>query len=272
MFQRALIALIAALSHSAAAEQRELSAYLPGGALMDFVWIEPGTFTMGSPPQTEALLRPQGWWDAQFADERPTQTTTITQGFYLGKYEITQRQWRAVTGKAPWASYGDAPDSSPAVCISWHDVQDFVQRLNAAQGDSLYRLPTEAEWEYACRAGTTTAWSFGDDPAPLADYAWYYDNAWQNGARLPLPVGTRRPNPWGLYDMYGNVWEWCQDWYTQYAGDYFVGPTPLLRGHFRVMRGGSLNSTRYLRSAARSSSEPNLRYNILIGARLVRRR
>ena len=133
----------------------EITVDLPGGATMDFVWIEPGTLLMGA-PDSDRYAAPA---------QKPQHEVTITRGFYLGKYEITQGEWEAVMGTRPWWRRGyvrENPDH-PAVYISWNDVQGFVQRLNEAAGEELYRLPTEAEWEYACRAGTTTRWSFGED-------------------------------------------------------------------------------------------------------------
>jgi len=137
----------------------EIIVDLPGGATMAFVWIEPGTFTMGSPSSEP------GRWD----DEGPQHEVTISRGFYLGKFEVTQGQWQAVMGTRPWAgeSYVRENPNHPAVYISWNDVQAFIQKWNEAAEDSLYRLPTEAEWEYACRAGSVTRWSFGDDESQL---------------------------------------------------------------------------------------------------------
>ena len=241
----------------AVGEERTFS--LPGGAEMAFVWIEPGVFQMGSPESEE------GRW----SDEGPLHEVEISTGFYLGKYEITQGQWEAVMGTTPWA--GEGYWSHPAY-ISWSDVQAFVGRLNAALGDSLYRLPSEAEWEYACRAGTQTRWSFGDDASQLGDYAWYRANAWDVGEDYAQPVGTKRPNAWGLYDMHGNVWEWVQD---RYGWDYYnssprVDPLGPSSGSYRVVRGGAFDSdARGLRSAARVGLSPGLR-NASIGARLVR--
>ena len=158
----------------------------------------------------------------------------------------------------------------PAVYISWDDVQVFIERLNEAAGAEIYRLPTEAEWEYACRPGTTTRWSFGDNESALGDYAWYRANAWDVGLTWAQPVGTKLPNPWGLHDMHSNVFEWVQDWYDAYNGNIVTDPTGPSSGSSRVLRGGVFNGfPRWLRSAKRNSDGPSWRSGI-IGARLLR--
>jgi formylglycine-generating enzyme required for sulfatase activity len=241
----------------------KVTAQLPGGATMDFVWIEPGTFTMGSPASEEG----------RNADE-PQHEVTISQGFYLGQFEITQAQWEGVMGTRPWAEqdFVQSNPSHPAVYISWDDMQAFVIRLDDAAGEMIYRLPTEAEWEYACRAGSTTRWSFGDDKSQLGDYAWYGVNAWDVDLQWAQPVETKRPNPWGLYDMHGNVWEWVQDWYGSYSSTSVVDPQGASSGSFRVLRGGSFGRTaRSMRSADRSGGTPFGRRSG-IGARLLRTR
>ncbi|MFH1571168.1 MAG: PKD domain-containing protein, partial [Gemmatimonadota bacterium] len=188
---------------------REMTVDLPGGATMQFVWIEPGTFVMGS-----AAAEP-----GRSGDEGPQHQVTITRGFWLGKYEVTQGQWYAAMGTSPWsgASGGQADSRYPASAISWDMAQDLVHQLNAHEGATAYRLPTEAEWEYACRAGTTTPWSFGGDEAQLPEYAWYADNALNVGLQNAQPVGMKRPNAWGLFDMHGNLWEGVQDRYGPYT-------------------------------------------------------
>ncbi|MBI2506384.1 MAG: formylglycine-generating enzyme family protein [Candidatus Latescibacteria bacterium] len=141
--------------------------------------------------------------------------------------------------------------------------------LNQAAGDSLYRLPTEAEWEYACRAGTATRWSFGDNENQLKDYAWYSDNAWDVGEQYTHQVGTKQPNPWGLYDMHGNVWEWVQDWYGGYLSNSQTDPTGPAAGSDRVGRGGGFRALAgSTRSANRNNNEPGNRNNNF-GARLL---
>jgi len=241
---------------TAPVNDREIAVQLPGGATMDFVWIEPGIFTMGS-PATEP---------GREADEGPQYEVTISRGFYLGKYETTQEQWESVMGTTPWVgmSHVQSNPNHPAVHISWDDMQALIQDLNASIGEQLYRLPTEAEWEYACRAGTTTHWSFGDDEGQLADYAW-------NGGVVEYaqPVGTKLPNPWGLYDIHGNVWEWCADWYGTYGTGPQVDPQGSPTGSARVFRGGEFYYEAALtRSANRHSDVPTGVYYDL-GARLV---
>ena len=267
----------------AVGEERTFS--LPGGAEMEVVWIEPGVFQMGAPESEisevidwcvdyfgEAASRSDcvDWFGA----EGPLHEVEISQGFYLGKYEITQGQWEAVMGTTPWAGEDLVQEHSshPAVYISWDDVQAFIGRLNAALGDSLYRLPSEAEWEYACRAGTQTRWSFGDDESQLRDYAWYDANAWAMGEQYAHAVGTQLPNFWGLYDMHGNAMEWVQDWYGR---DYYnssprVDPPGPDIGSRRVLRGGDFGiNAQVVRSAFRFDRSPGYRADY-IGVRLVR--
>ena len=168
---------------------------------MEFVWVPPGEFRMGS-KSSEAD-----------DDERPRMRVRISRGFFLGKYEVTQGQWEAVMGSNPSRFDGCGPDC-PVENVSWDDVQEFIRRLNAREGGNRYRLPTEAEWEYAARAGTN-----GDHYGNLAAIAWHEDNS---GNRTH-PVGRKAPNEWGLYDMLGNVWEWVEDWYGGYPGGRSYG-------------------------------------------------
>ncbi|MXV85063.1 formylglycine-generating enzyme family protein, partial [Candidatus Poribacteria bacterium] len=236
---------------------------LPGGGGMVFVWIATGTFWMGS-PSSEAGGR----------SDEALHEVEISSGFWLGRYEVTQGQWEAVMGTRPWSGRDHVVSdlSHPAVSISWNAVQRFIGRLNDAAGDSLYRLPSEAEWEYACRAGSRTRWSFGDDESVLGDYAWYWDNAWDVGEEYAHAVGTKWPNAWGLYDMHGNVYEWVQDWY---GSDYYdvsprVDPRGPSSGSLRVGRGGSfVDGASDLRSADRSGFSPGGRGDD-IGVRLLR--
>jgi formylglycine-generating enzyme required for sulfatase activity len=240
----------------------KITVELPDGAAMEFVWIEPGSFTMGSPSSESSRDSYEG----------PQHKVMITRGFWLGKFEITQKQWESVMGTTPWSGkkFVQSNPAHPAVHISWEDIQAFVHVLNEAAGDSLYRLPTEAEWEYACRAGTTTRWSFGDDESQLEAHAWYYDNAWGVGLKYAQPVGTKLPNAWGLHDMHGNVYEWCQDWVGSYSRGAQINPTGSKTGSDRIFRGGDFfNSVQQARSAHRAGSSPDTR-GYHIGARLLK--
>ena len=250
-----------------------ITAELPGGAQLEMVWIAPGAFTMGSPQNEIDQLYIDADWDTDsFSDEGPQHEVVISEGFYLGKYELTQGQWEAVMGSNP-SKYKGA--NRPVEQVSWYDVQFFVQELNQFAGSSVYRLPTEAEWEYACRAGTATRWSSGDDESQLTDYAWYGGNNSFSGVYMQdtlgtKDVGTKLPNPWGLYDMHGNVDEWCQDWYGAYSNRSQVDPTGPATGSYRVYRGGGfLDDAIYVRSASRYMDLPGESYNY-VGFRLLR--
>jgi formylglycine-generating enzyme required for sulfatase activity len=204
---------------------------------MEFVLIPAGTFQMGANDS-----------DA-YNDEQPVHTVRLTQLFYLGKYEVTQGQWQAVMGGNPSEFKGDP--NRPVENVSWDDVQEFIRRLNSREGGVAYRLPTDAEWEYAARAGTTTRWSFGDDASQLGRYAWYGGNA---GGHTH-PVGQLPPNPWGLYDMHGNVNEWVQDGKRDYTSGTAVDPAGPSSGSGRVNRGGSWgDGARFCRSPYRGSN------------------
>jgi len=219
---------------------------------IEFVLIPAGTFQMGSNDSDV------------YESEKPVHTVRMTQPFYLGKYEVTQGQWQAVMGNNPSMFTGDP--NRPVEQVSWDDVQAFIRRLNSREGAATYRLPTEAEWEYAVRAGTTTRWSFGDDASQLGRYAWYDGNA----GRQTHPVGQLQPNPWGLYDMHGNVWEWVQDWYGQYASGTAENPEGPSSGADRVNRGGGWDSTaRFCRAVHRSGDAPGFRF-VSLGFRLLR--
>ena len=221
---------------------------------MEFVLIPAGEFDMGSP--SNEVERSD--------DEGPIHRVKISKVFYMGKYEITQKQWLDVMGSNPSYFKGD---NLPVENVSWRDVQDFIKKLNEMEDMNKYRLPSEAEWEYAARAGTTTRYSFGDDESNLGYYAWYDANA---GSKTH-PVGQKKPNLWGLYDMHGNVWEWVQDTYhSNYNGAPTDGSAWERNASVRVIRGESwAGSVRYCRSAKRGYSDigNSDRY---IGFRLVR--
>jgi formylglycine-generating enzyme required for sulfatase activity len=209
-----------------------------------FVLISPGTFMMGDVNQHEVV---------------------ISKPFYVQTAEVTQGQWQRIMGDNP-SIFRDCGSDCPVENISWSDALQFIRKLNQMEKTHKYRLPTEAEWEYACRAGSTAKYSFGGNEAELGDYAWYDINS----ARRTHPVAKKKPNAWGLYDMYGNVWEWCQDGYDDYPSGKVTDPKGLPAGQHRVLRGGSwLNNAGILRSSFRGQEYPVVRSHD-IGFRLVR--
>ncbi len=203
-------------------EKRSLT--LPGGAELVLVYVEPGTFQMGS-PETEKGRR----------EDEVQHEVTLTKGYWIGRTAVTQGQWKSVMGKNPSLFKGD---NLPVENVSWEDCQEFFQKVNTANPEIRLRLPTEAEWEFAARGGKEsdgTVYSGSDAPD---DVAWYVDNSdW--GFH---PVGAKAPNGLGLYDMSGNVWEWCQDWYEEYPSGSVTDPTGPSSGVLRVLRGGGWRS------------------------------
>lgn len=214
-----------------------------------FVLIPAGTFTMGG----------------SGSDETKHQVT-ISKPFYMQTTELTQGQWQKVMGSNP-SYFKDCGDDCPVEQVSWNDVQDFIGRLNRQEGTDKYRLPTEAEWEYAARSGGKQETYAGtSSESDLGEYAWYDKNS---GGKTH-PVGQKRPNGLGLYDMSGNVWEWVQDWYGDYPSGSVTDPTGPSSGSSRVIRGGSwLSGASYCRSAVRYDNTPGGRSGS-IGFRLVR--
>jgi len=209
------------------------------GVTMKLVLIRPGKFMMGSPDSEQGR---QG-------DEGPQHEVVITKPFYMGVTEVTQAQYEAVMGTNPSKFKGP---TNPVDSVTWDEAVEFCRRLSEKTGKTV-RLPTEAEWEYACRAGTKTRFSFGDSDSVLGDYAWYKSNS---GGKTN-PVGQKKPNPWGLYDMHGNVWEWCADWYGDYPKGAVTDPQGPAAGTSRVLRGGSLlYDPKYFRSASRIRLTP----------------
>ena len=248
----------------------EIAAYLPGGERIILRWIPSGSDTIGTTPERAKRLLALGAHKTEVEGEQPAHLFQ-TKGFYLGQYEITQKQWVSVMGTKPWGPYLPYDPDAPAVCISWDRAVGFVAVLNRAIGADLYRLPTEEEWEYACRAGTDAIWYFGDSDDELGEHAWVFANSAAGGKGPPYRVGQKKPNLWGLFDMYGNAREWCSNRPNEYVHNGFVGPAQPWRGEFRAVRGGSRNSSSlFARSAARSASVPSTGYNILQGVRIVR--
>jgi formylglycine-generating enzyme required for sulfatase activity len=205
-----------------------------GGATIALVYCLPGAFSMGSPLGD--------------ADEAPAHDVAISRPFYMAATEVTQRQYAAVAG-IPVCSWQDP--ARPVETVSWAEAVDFYARLSGMTG-KRFRLPTEAEWEYAARAGSVRDFCFGDDVQELGQWAWYADNA----DRQTRPAGTKKPNAWGLYDMHGNVWEWCND---SYSPDYYdvspaVDPVGFVGGERRVLRGGELDDGRHVMPLFRAHS------------------
>ena len=208
---------------------------------MEFKLIPAGTFIMGEGDQAHEV--------------------TLTKPFKIGVHEVTQAQYEQVMGVNP-SKYKGA--SNPVEEVNWDDAVEFCRRLSELPAEKaagrVYRLPTEAQWEYACRAGTTTEYSFGDDDSGLGDYAWHRENS----DKTTHPVGSKLPNAWGLYDMHGNVWEWCLDWYGDYPSGPVTDPMGAAPGSYsyRVLRGGCWSFTAVnCRSASRRGREPSYRYH-----------
>lgn len=222
---------------------------------MKFRLIPPGEFVMGRSPRDAEVFHTENL----AGDDLPPHGVTLTQAFAIGITEVTQRQWKALMGTTPWLGKKMAVDdeSRPATYVSWFDADKFCRRLSERDGEP-YRLPTEAEWEYACRAGTTTAFSFGDNVSDLSDYAWTR----RNSHDLPQPVATKKPNPWGLFDMHGNAWEWCDARFTPYSTAAVVDPQSEGKERFRPLRGGCFWSvpTNDYRSAVRRKWPEELGY------------
>ncbi|MCD6296924.1 MAG: formylglycine-generating enzyme family protein [Deltaproteobacteria bacterium] len=284
--------LFIGLSQQAFGQEKDVKAVVPNKELnsslgMKFVYISPGTFMMGSPENEEGRDK----------DEEAQHRVTLTKGFYIQTTAVTVGQWRAFVRDTGYKSdaenkgsayiwfdgaqqekkgyFWDKPgfqqsDDHPVTCVTWKDISAFIGWLDAKEGKT-YRLPTEAEWEYACRAGTATPYSWGDK----ADCSKAnYGNGWSDECKGKNPEGTVKvgsfpPNPWGLYDMSGNIWESCRDWYGDYPKGHVTDPKGPSTGKKKVVRGGSwLIHSRYCRSAARAWNGPNNPYANL-GFRLV---
>jgi formylglycine-generating enzyme required for sulfatase activity len=227
------------------------------------VWIAPGTFTMGSPSTEQDRTLAEG----------PQTQVTLSRGFWMAKYETTQEEYQSVMNTG--SILGDT--NSPKVAVGWDAANVYCSNLTTSERTAgrvpsgyAYRLPTEAEWEYACRAGTTTRFSYGDDLgyALLGDYSWYALNA-SNTMRT---IGQKKPNPWGLYDMHGNASEWCLDWFANYQGGSATDPQGPNVGLGRVIRGGGVlsgNSAALCRSAYRTYLNHDFYSSSLVGFRIV---
>jgi RNA polymerase sigma factor (sigma-70 family) len=249
------------VANSAAKPEKEAPPAQPKGPPKDFtngfgmkfVWIPPGNFLMGTPKGEER---------GQIVHDETQHKVTLTKGFYMGVYPVTQEQWQEVMGANPSQFKGEK--NLPVEMVSWNDCEEFIEKLRE-RDKKPYRLPTEAEREYSCRAGTTTPFNFGDTIS--TDQANYdgsgtYGRGKQGANReKTTPVGSFPANAWGLYDMHGNVVQWCQDWLGDYPKDDVVDPQGPETGKARLVRGGSwYGHPQYLRSAFRYAFEPDFRH------------
>jgi formylglycine-generating enzyme required for sulfatase activity len=242
--------------------EKEVTLDLGDGMKMEFTLIPAGEFMMGSHQSPEDVVKAFGLPEifvVYLRNEHPQHRVRISKAFYLGKCEVTQEQWKAIMGTNPSFRKGA---KLPVETVSWIDCQALINKLNEKFGRPgvKFSLPTEAQWEYACRGGNSTRFSFGDDKASLGEYAWYG----RNSDKKTHPVGRKKPNSWGLYDMHGNVGEWCADWYDEgyYKQSPPSDPTGPPKGTSRVLRGGSFydDLPDYFRCADRYHDHPGYRY------------
>jgi formylglycine-generating enzyme required for sulfatase activity len=236
---------------------------------LNLVWCPPGKFKMGSPDS-----------EKKHHDGEDQVDVVLTTGFWLGKYEVTQSEWKRVMNTEPWRGQDVQGDDYPATFVDWDDAAEFCRKLTELDRKAghlpdkwEYVLPTEAQWESACRAGTETSFSFGDNEPQLCQYAWYLNNADRARQSHAHRVGLLKPNPWGLYDMHGNVWEWCRDIYGKKlpgGRNPEVQPTTKTWLVDRVFRGGGWNSDAGgCRSAFRIRHLPTSGRNSFIGLRVA---
>ena len=219
-------------------DPEQLTVELEGGGKMEFVLIHAGEFLMGTSQ-----------------NDPPVHTVKLTKPFYIGKYKVTQEQWLAVMREN--RSHFNGP-KHPVENVSWEDCQRFLMMLNTKANGQTFSLPTEAQWEYACHAGSPDEYCFGDDANDLAQCGWYL----KNSMRRTHPVGELKPNNWGLYDMHGNIWEWCADWFGPYDGRDETDPPGPETGWMRVLRGGSwCNYATSCRCSNRGFYPPTTRNN-----------
>ena len=234
--------------------------YTVNGVSFRMVKVDGGTFQMGATEEQGSDARD---------NEKPVHSVTLSD-YWIGETEVTQALWYAVMGKRPtpdgdqWSSSYGLGDNYPAYYVSWDDCQTFITRLNQLTGQS-FRLPTEAEWEFAARGGNSSQGYKYAGSNTIDDVAWYYDNSYALGSSSPdygaHPVASKSPNELGLYDMSGNVGEWCQDWYGSYSSSAQTDPVGPSSGSSRVLRGGSWNySARYCRVSDRNNFSPSYRF------------
>jgi formylglycine-generating enzyme required for sulfatase activity len=260
-------------THTARAQSARSPAIALDSLGFEFVPIAPGSFVMGS--------------DEGRKYEGPPHEVVLTKPFEIGKYEVTQAQWKAVMGTEPWKGkqYAEILDKAPAQGISWLTAQSFLKRLNASDSVFTYRLPTEAEWEYVARAGTSNFFGYTDDPDSICVFANIADQSakkqfpqWEDcapctdGFAMAAPVGSLAPNAWGVHDMIGNVWEWVADWYGPYPDSTVIDPKGPSEGDRRVLRGNSWDAlVRAARVSNRFVMDPR-ENSVLFGFRIVRER
>ena len=254
-----LLLLVPTVCVSATADPRRYVA--AGDTRIAIIRIPPGRFLMGT---NEAIHADDSWKPCASCPprndaERPAHQVTITHEFWMGEFDVTQGQWQAVMGTNPSHSKESGPDA-PVERVSWNDVQQFLGKVNASQQEWMVRLPTEAEWEYAARAGTTTE-TYG----PLDDIAWYRGN----GGGKTHRAGEKRPNAFGLYDMLGNVWQWCSDWFGPYPSATAVDPTGPESGDKRIDRGGCYYCDAIHERASRRNRDTVEHASPSIGFRIV---
>jgi len=244
MILSSIVALVLAASPFVAEVKAEDKTFAGPALGALFVLIPAGSFMMGDNIQHQVV---------------------ISKPFYMQTTEVTQGQWQKIMGDNP-SIFKNCGSDCPVENVSWSDAREFIRKLNQMEGTDKYRLPTEAEWEYACRAGSTTKYSFGGNEDELGNYAWYDKNS---GYRTHS-VARKKPNAWGLHDMYGNVWEWCQDGYDDYPSGKVTDPKGLPAALHRVMRGGAwLDNAEIVRSASRGQEYAVVR-SYDIGFRLVK--
>ena len=242
-------------SSSMASGSNTISIPVKDGISIDMVKVEAETFMMGATSEMKDS------YDDPDSDEKPVHQVTLTNDYYMGKYEVTQALWQAVMGSNPSNFKGD---NLPVEEVSWNDCQEFISKLNSLTGRK-FRLPTEAEWEYAARGGKKSRSYQYSGSSNISDVAWYDGNS----VNKTHPVGTKQANELGIYDMTGNVWEWCSDWYSSYSSSSQTNPTGSDSGSARVSRGGGwFNDASYCRLSVRFYYTPDFRLDIL-GLRLA---
>ncbi len=214
-------------------------------ASMNRLAVETRAIDLGAGVTMDLALVPAGSFRMGVGDEK--RGVTLSKPFYMGRYEVTQAQWQTVMGNDPSNNKGG---QNPVENVSWNDCQQFLAKLNERLPGMKASLPTEAQWEYACRAGSTREFCYGDGKDRLAEYAWFDSNS----DRVTHPVGEKRPNAWGLYDMHGNVSEWCRDWYGSHLASTRRDPQGPDSGKSRVVRGGSFHDPYYDHCCAKRSS------------------